>query len=66
MNGSRRARELWAASNNRPLRTCIQAPGTERRKIFHDKADGLGRRGKATIVEPRLDGFGGWPLWGPR
>jgi hypothetical protein len=27
--------------------------GTERRKIFHDKADGLGRRGKATIAEPR-------------
>ena len=27
--------------------------GTDRRKIFDDKADGLGSRGKATIAEPR-------------
>ena len=37
--------------------------GTERRKIFRDKADGLGRRGKATIVTPRgRRSFGPWPF----
>ena len=33
------------------LHPCIK--GTDRRKIFDDEADGLGRRGKATIAEPR-------------
>jgi hypothetical protein len=38
--------------------TCIselhpRAEGTDGRKIFDDEADGLGRRGKATMTKPR-------------